>query len=190
MLHVDHINNFLSSEEADAAHLLASSLGYVPWRSFAFWETLIGRILDGKRTTHCDPGDLILGVGYDLLVEVKHSQDFSCEFRNGRRRVFKFANPLGVGSQPKDVDALVLVGARNDGRFSTWVMPPQAVRGRASITLSVERDRKYFGRYWHDQFNVPPDVLLAAVTRCCRLAAGDSSLAHLSKQANLFDRRS
>jgi hypothetical protein len=128
-----------------------------------FWEALLARRLDAKRTAPRAPYDLDLG---SRTVEVKFSSEIRLRFRGGPRQVFRWA-----GIRPA-ADATVLIGLDAQRSVYAWVLPRAALRGTRSITTVVPRARRGGNPSPLRGYAAPTEDLLGAVL----IAARDSDL--------------
>lgn len=163
------LDQFLDSEELDALDLVRNRFGFDAVRAYQFWESAVARIVAGRTTSAGCPWDVEIDY-FDappIRIEVKFSQEFTCQFAQGARQVYKFADPKGGGAA-KDVDVIVFVGVDAADGVDVWVAPAASIGQVRSITMTVPRCRVGFDRSKLAGREQPLSQLLPEVLRAYR----------------------
>lgn len=159
---------FLSADELAARNLIRDRFGVDVARTYQFWESAVARIVAGDTTTASCPWDVEVDYfGQQIRIEVKFSQEFTCNFGRGARQVYKFAEPKG-GGKAKEVDAIVFVGIDANDGLDAWVAPASSIGHVRSITVTVPRCRTGTDRSVLGGVAIPLDQLLPEVLRAYR----------------------
>jgi hypothetical protein len=150
------LSDLLAPDELAAVYLMRDRFGIDSVRTYQFWEHMAGLLLDGDLTPAGHPYDVMTR---GIRVEVKYAQEFTCQYRQGRRQVLKWTDIRREAS-----DVTVLFGVEDDDSLYAWVAPSLAL-GR-TITLTSPHARVGNGRSVLDRWHVPFDQVLPAVLRC------------------------
>lgn len=163
----ESITSFVSASEMAAAETMRTGFGVDVTRTYQFWEAAVARLTGGSLTRASCPWDVELPyIGRPIRIEVKYAQESWCQFRTGRRAIFKFAAPKGMGAE-KSADVIALIGLDELQDVHAWVLPARRVRKCASITLTSPRFRigasrsRGVGDYYCPPTQVLPEVLRA-----------------------------
>lgn len=164
----EYLSYFLSGEELDARELLHVRFGADIARTYQFWEAAVARIVAGHVTSASCPWDVEIAYFTEQIrIEVKFSQEFTCQFRQGSRQVYKFALPKG-GGKAKDAHVIVFVGLDAADAVDIWVAPAASIGQVSSITLTVPRTRTGADRSMLGGLDQPLSQLLPEVVRAYR----------------------
>ncbi|MFE2407041.1 hypothetical protein ACFXDE_01720 [Kitasatospora sp. NPDC059408] len=176
------ISTLLGPEELAATNLMRQQFRVDVTRTYQFWEAAVARLTGGALTEHGCPWDVELPyLDRPVRIEVKYAQESWCTFRSGRRAIFKFAAPKGLGAE-KAADVITLIGIDAEQRVHTWVVPARSVRKCASITLTSPRFRTGSSRARGiDEFRCPPTQTLPEVLRAYRDHVGHKCHLHYDR---------
>jgi hypothetical protein len=137
----EQVADILAPDELTTIRLVREQFGIDIARTYQFWETAVVRLTTGTVTGHKCPWDVELEyINGPVRIEVKYAQETWCQFRTGRRAIFKFADPKGCGAE-KGAHVVVLVGIDECSDAYAWVVPARVVRKCRSITLTSPRFR-------------------------------------------------
>lgn len=166
------LSAFVGPEELSALKVMAQSFNVDVTRTYQFWESAVARLVDGRLTVHKCPWDVELPyLERPIRIEVKYAQETWCNFRAGKRAIFKFAAPKGAHGAEKAGDVIVLLGIDEAQQVHAWVVPATAVKRCTSITLTSPRFRTGSSRSRGvDGYRCPPTQLLPEVLRAYREA--------------------